>query len=98
MATNLIKSIIVAASGLTAQSTRMRVIAENLANANSTASTPDGLPYQRKIATFKDELDRNLGSHLVSMDKMVKDKSEFGKRFEPGNPAADKDGYVTPPN
>jgi flagellar basal-body rod protein FlgC len=95
---NLIKSIIIAASGLTAQSARMRVIAENLANVNSTASTPNGRPYTRQIATFKDALDRETGVSLVTMDKTVKDKAEYGKRYEPGHPAADKDGYVKTPN
>ena len=95
---NLIKSIIIAASGLTAQSARMRLIAENLANVNSTASSPDGRPYTRQIATFKDVLDRHMGVSLVEMGKPVKDKTEYGKRFEPGHPAADKDGYVKVPN
>lgn len=95
---NLIKSIVIAASGLTAQSTRMRVIAENLANVNSMASTPDGKPYTRQIATFKEAFDRALGVTLVKMDRTVKDKTEYGKRFEPGHPAADAEGYVRTPN
>jgi flagellar basal-body rod protein FlgC len=95
---NLIKSIVIAASGLTAQSARMRLIAENLANVNSTASTPSGAPYTRQIATFKSMLDRALGVSLVESGKPVKDNTEYGKRFEPGHPAADKDGYVKVPN
>jgi flagellar basal-body rod protein FlgC len=95
---NLIKSIVIAASGLTAQSARMRVIAENLANVNSTASTPNGRPYTRQVATFKDVLDRETGVSLVKMDKTVKDKTEYGKRYEPGHPAADAEGYVKTPN
>lgn len=95
---NLIKSIIIAASGLTAQSSRMRVIAENLANVNSTANTPNGKPYTRQIATFKNELDRELGVSLVEAGKTVKDKTEYGKRYEPGHPAADAEGYVKTPN
>jgi flagellar basal-body rod protein FlgC len=95
---NLIKSIVIAASGLTAQSARMRVIAENLANVNSTASTPNGKPYTRQIPTFKDVMDRELGVSLVEVGKPAKDKTEYNKRFEPGHPAADADGYVKTPN
>jgi flagellar basal-body rod protein FlgC len=95
---NLLKSIMIAASGLTAQSSRMRVIAENLANVNSTASTPNGKPYTRQIATFKDVLDHELGVNVVEAGKTVKDRTEYGKRYEPGHPAADAEGYVKTPN
>ena len=95
---NLLKSMLIAASGMAAQGSRMRVIAENLANANSTAQTPNGNPYRRKIPTFKDELDRTTGMDLVKLDKVVTDKSSFGTRFEPGHPAADAQGYVKTPN
>ncbi len=95
---NIFKTMMVAASGMTAQSERMRVIAENLANSNSTADTPEGKPYRRHIAVFANELDRAQGLNLVKMNKTVTDKSEFGKRFEPGHPAADAAGYVLTPN
>jgi flagellar basal-body rod protein FlgC len=95
---NLLKSMMIAASGMAAQGSRMRVIAENLANAGSTAETRDADPYRRKVPTFKNELDRKLGIDLVRMDKVVKDKSAFGMRFEPGHPAADAQGYVKIPN
>jgi flagellar basal-body rod protein FlgC len=72
---NLLKSMMIAASGMTAQGSRMRVIAENLANAGSTAKTRDADPYRRKVPTFKNELDRKLGIDVVKMDKVVKDKS-----------------------
>lgn len=95
---NLLKTMMIAASGMQAQGARMRVIAENLANAQSTAETPEGDPYRRRIPTFKAELDRASGVKLVEVDRVVKDKSSFGQRFEPGHPAADKDGYVKTPN
>ena len=95
---NIFKTMLVAASGMAAQSERMRVIAENLANANSTADSPDGVPYRRRVAVFKDELDRQDGVELVKMQRTVKDNSAFGKRFDPGHPAADKAGYVLTPN
>lgn len=95
---NIFKTMLVAASGMTAQSERMRVIAENLANANSTADSPDGSPYRRRVAVFANELDRVQAVNLVKMSRTVADKSEFGKRFDPGHPAADAAGYVQTPN
>ena len=95
---NLLKSMMIAAAGMAAQGSRMRVIAENLANAGSTAETPNADPYRRKVPTFKNELDRKLGVDIVRMDKVVKDKSAFGTRFEPGHPAANAEGYVKTPN
>ena len=95
---NLLKSMMIAAAGMTAQSSRMRIIAENLANANSTAQTKDADPYRRRVPTFKNELDRSMGVDLVKMDKVVADKSAFSSRYEPGHPAADAQGYVKMPN
>ena len=86
------------ASGMLSQGTRLRIISENLANAQSTASEPGGQPYQRKVVTFKNELDRNLGARLVEIDRVVRDRSDFERRFDPGHPAADGDGYVLMPN
>ena len=91
-------SMSVAASGLQAQSDRMKVIAENIANANSTSSTPGGDPYRRKIATVTSNFDRELGANLVESGKTIEDKSEFRSQYDPGNPNADKQGYVKLPN
>jgi flagellar basal-body rod protein FlgC len=91
-------SMVIAASGMRAQSNRMRVIAENIANANSTASTPNGDPYRRKVATVKSDFDRDLGATLVQAGKPINDMSEFRSQYDPGNPAADKRGYVKLPN
>ncbi len=91
-------SMIVAASGMRAQSTRMRIIAENIANANSTAQTPGGDPYRRKVATVKSDFDRELNATLVKPGKPVSDMSNFNMQFDPGNPAADSKGYVKLPN
>ena len=91
-------SMVIAASGMRAQSSRMRTIAENIANANSTASTPNGDPYRRKVATVKSEFDRDLGASLVQAGKPIDDMSEFRSQYDPGNPAADKQGYVKLPN
>ncbi len=95
---DLMQSIKIAASGLRAQTGRMRIIAENLANANSTAQTPDGQPYRRKIPTFKEALDRDVGASIVKMGPVRLDRSDFGQRHEPGHPAADANGYVKLPN
>lgn len=88
----------VSASGLRAQSLRMRVIAENLANANSVAETPGGTPYTRKIVNFKAELDRKSGANAVSVTGISQDTSAFPTVYQPGNPAADANGYVQLPN
>jgi len=95
---NLAKTMSLSAAGMRAQSERMRVIAENLANANSLAVTEGDDPYRRKVVSFKNELDRSLGANLVSVNKIVEDQSDFGMRYDPAHPAANQDGYVTMPN
>jgi flagellar basal-body rod protein FlgC len=91
-------SMLIAASGMRAQSGRMRVIAENIANANSTAANAGGQPYRRKVATITSDFDRQLGATLVESGKPVDDTSDFRQQYDPGNPAADKQGYVKLPN
>ena len=91
-------SMSVAASGMRAQSERMKVISENIANANSTAATTGGDPYRRQISTIKSEFDRQLGATVVAAGKPLEDMSEFRSQYDPGNPVADKQGYVKLPN
>ena len=91
-------SLAVAASGMRVQSERMKVIAENIANANSSSSTPGGDPYRRKISTVTSNFDRELGATLVQSGRTVEDRSEFRSQYDPGNPNADKQGYVKLPN
>ena len=88
----------VSASGLRAQSLRMRVIAENLANADSVARTPGGDPYRRRLPTFSSEVDRQTGAAGVKVDSIQSDKSDFQRVYQPGSPAADANGYVKKPN
>ena len=95
---DLATSMIIAASGMRAQSSRMRTIAENLANANSTASAPGGDPYRRKVATMTSDFDRELGATLVKSGQTSPDMSDFHMQYDPGNPVADKRGYVKMPN
>lgn len=95
---DFMKTISVAASGLKAQSGRMRVIAENLANADSTANTPGGDPYRRRVPTFTNRFDRELQSHTVQLGRIREDRSDFRTRFDPAHPAADENGEVKLPN
>ena len=95
---DLLKANAIAASGMKAQATRLRVVSENLANADSIAETPGGQPYRRKLVTFKNILDRQVGADTVRVTKIVPDKSEFSKQYDPGHPAADASGYVMKPN
>jgi len=92
------KSFAVAFAGMNAQSERLKVIAENLANADSTAQTPDADPYKRKIITFENVLDRTLGVDTVKVAGIKTIEEGFGRRYEPGHPAADATGYVKTPN
>ncbi len=94
---DMMTSMIVAAAGMKAQNARMRVISENIANAGSTAANGDE-PYRRQIPTFTSEYDRALGARLVTMQDTELDKSDFGKKFEPGHPLADEDGYILQSN
>ena len=95
---DFLKSIALAASGLRAQAGRMRVIAENIANAESTAPNAGGDPYRRKIPTFSTEMDRALEQKVVSMGRVRTDPSDFRSKYEPGHPSADANGYVKYPN
>ncbi|MEZ5811871.1 MAG: flagellar basal body rod protein FlgC [Rhizobiaceae bacterium] len=88
----------VAASGLEAQSKRLLVVSENLANAQSTASVSGGDPYQRKVVSFAAELDRATGGTPVRVDSVARDHAPFPVEFDPGNQAADSAGYVKLPN
>ena len=92
------KSMAVAASGMRAQTDRMKVISENIANASSTASVKGGDPYRRKIATMGSTFDHELNTNLVEAGKPLADRSEFKSQYDPGNPTADAQGYVKLPN
>jgi flagellar basal-body rod protein FlgC len=92
------KVLHISAAGMSAQTMRLRTIAENMANADSLGESPGAAPYARKLVTFKNVLDRKLGASTVKVDKITKDQAEFQKRFDPQHPAADKDGYVLTPN
>jgi flagellar basal-body rod protein FlgC len=95
---DFIKSLSIAATGLRAQMGRMRVISENIANADSVSQTAGGDPYRRRIVTFNTVLDRSLGADVVELGPIQTDNSDFQVRHEPGNPAANVAGDVKYPN
>ncbi len=95
---DLIKTFFISASGMQAQATRLRVIAENIANSSSTAQSPGGEPYRRRLVSFEGTLDRALGVETVKVKSIFEDQSDFGRRFDPNHPAADSEGYVLTPN
>lgn len=88
----------VAASGLAAQNARLRVIAQNIANSQSTGSSPTEDPYRRQMLTFQNVLDRQMGVEVVKVGKYEVDRSEFPMRYMPQHPAADANGMVRFPN
>jgi flagellar basal-body rod protein FlgC len=95
---DLTQAMHVAAAGMKVQGVRMRVLAQNLANAESTATTPGGEPYRRQTVTFENVLDRALGVEMVRVARTGVDGSPFPLRYDPGHPAANADGYVRMPN
>ncbi|GBR06459.1 flagellar basal body rod protein FlgC [Acetobacter oeni] len=88
----------ISAAGMEAQSQRLRVVAENLANQNTTGSTPGADPYRRKTITFQNIIDNKTGVSKVSVKKIDHDMSDFETRYDPSHPAADAQGYVKTPN
>jgi flagellar basal-body rod protein FlgC len=98
MLDSLQASMTVASSGLEAQSTRMRIVSENLANATATGRAAGADPYQRKTVTFDAAMDRAAGAQLVKVKEVGVDRTPFRVEYEPGHPAADKAGYVKLPN
>ena len=92
------KALTISAFGMEAQTKRLQVIAENLANQNTTGNTPGAAPYRRKTVTFVNEMDRSVGTDVVKIKEVGEDKSDFPLRYDPGHPAADANGYVKTPN
>lgn len=94
MPADMSSTMMISAAGLKAQSTRMRTIAENIANSATTGVTPGADPYRRQIPVFQTVLDRNLGIKTVKAVDPIGDKSDFMLKFEPSHPAANAEGYV----
>lgn len=95
---DFLSSLKISATGLHAQTARMRVIAENIANADSAGKTPEEDPYRRRIPTFEADFDNELNGYAVKLGRLQYDQSDFETRYEPGHPAADEAGYVRYPN
>ena len=95
---DFLRSMSIATSGLRAQAGRMRVISENIANADSTAAKAGGDPYRRKVPTFTSALDRTLDAKVVALGRVLPDQSSFRVKYDPSNPAADATGNVKYPN
>ena len=91
-------SLQIAAAGMRVQGERLKTVAENIANAESTSTKPGGDPYRRKTITFQNVLNKELGVQTVSVAKRGVDMSPFNKKYDPSHPAADAQGYVTYPN
>lgn len=98
MANDLESALSIAASGMRAQGFRLKVVAQNIANASSTADRAGGEPYRRKIVTFANVLDRELDAKLVEIKKVKEDTSQFSLVYDPNHPAANDDGFVEMPN
>lgn len=92
------KAMNISAHGMDAQTTRLRVIAENLANQDTVGSAPGADPYRRKTVTFANTMDRQVGESLVGIKQIGRDRTDFQLRYDPSNPAANADGYVKMPN
>ncbi len=91
-------SLAIASAGMKAQGDRLRVVAENIANADATGKTPDEAPYRRKLVIFQNTLDKEMGISKVTVSDRKFDMSEFRKKYDPSHPAADAQGYVQYPN
>ena len=98
MATDLNTSLQVSAAGMDVQTARIRVVAENLANQNTTGSSPGADAYRRRTISFQDQIDKALGVETVSVKSVGTDKTDQPQRYDPSDPAADKNGYVKTPN
>lgn len=95
---DLVNSLFIAASGMKAQSDRLRIVSENIANVDSAGESPNDQPYRRKTISFKNVLDRELGVNKVEVSKYGVDSSDFIRKYDPAHPAADAEGYVNMPN
>ena len=95
---DLDRALRISAAGMQVQATRLRVVAENLANRDSTGQSAGADPYRRRTVTFANQIDRTLGANTVRVQRVGTQPGEFPRRFEPGHPAADEQGYVRVPN
>ncbi len=95
---DIAKALALSARGMDVQTARLRTIAENLANQDTTGSQPGAQPYRRKLITFENRMDSALGTEAVRVRSIAPDRGELPKRYDPSHPAADAAGYVLTPN
>ena len=95
---NVFQAMEISAAGMRVQGDRIRIVAENIANADTAANTPGAEPYRRKTVIFKNELDRASGIDKVQLDRIVEDDSDFKMKYMPSHPGADENGYIRLPN
>lgn len=95
---DLLDTIHISASGMQAQQERLKIVSQNIANAESIGTRDGQQPYRRQTVSFKNNLDRETGAKLVKVNKVATDKSGFTRKYEPANPQADAQGYVFYPN
>lgn len=96
--TDLLNTMKISASGMKAQSDRLRIVSENIANAESVGTRPGEAPYRRKTISFKNHLDRETGASMVETNRIATDRSNFLQKYDPTHPAANEQGYVLYPN
>jgi len=95
---DITKALTLSARGMEVQTARLRIIAENLANQDTTGSTPGADAYRRKVITFENRVDRALGTTTVRVKEIAPEKGDLPLRYDPSHPAADAKGYVRTPN
>jgi flagellar basal-body rod protein FlgC len=95
---DLERALRISAAGMQVQATRLRVVAENLSNRDSTGQSPGADPFRRRTITFASRMDRELGAETVRVQRIGTAPGDFPRRFEPSHPAADQEGYVKTPN
>ncbi|MFN3700241.1 MAG: flagellar basal body rod protein FlgC [Alphaproteobacteria bacterium] len=99
MSSELLNAMAISAQGMRVQGSRIRVITENVANADTTGDVPGADPFRRQIITFKNAMDRERDVNMVRVDRIRPDfKSDFRLQYQPDHPAADERGYVKMPN
>lgn len=98
MAGDLNQALGVSATGMDAQTARLRVIAQNIANQDTTGSSPGADAYRRKTITFESQMDQTAGVETVRVKKVGVDETDLPLRYDPANPASNAQGYVKLPN
>lgn len=95
---DLVNTIHISSAGLKVQQDRLKIVSQNIANAESVGTRDGAQPYRRQTISFKNAMDKEIGAKIVQTNKVSTDKSDFVKKYEPAHPQADAQGYVYYPN